>query len=69
MKLLKWLTQYNKFLVSVTMAGIYFLNAFYGVELPIGETEAAIFWMFITSILTFAVPNTKPEVSEEEKDK
>jgi hypothetical protein len=61
MKFVKWLTQYNKFLVALTMAMIYFLQDHYQVTLPIDEDTAASFWMFVSAILTFAVPNTKPE--------
>lgn len=56
-----WLSQYNKALVPLTMAIVYWVNAKYGVELPIDETSVMILWGTIGSLVTFAVPNTKPE--------
>ena len=61
MKFIKWLTQYNKFLVALTMAAVFFINQNYGVDLGISETEAASFWMFISAILTFLIPNKSLE--------
>lgn len=59
MKLLSWLAQYNKALVPLTMGVIYFLNAHYGVEIPLGEAEVVLIWTAITSFLTFLIPNKK----------
>ena len=66
MYFLRWLTQYNKFLVALTMALVYFFQDHYGVVLPVDETTAAGFWMFVSAVLTYAVPNTK--LKEEDKD-
>lgn len=61
MKFISWLAQYNKFLVALTMTVIYFVNDNYGVEIPIDEGSVAGFWMFLSSILTYLVPNIKKE--------
>jgi len=58
---LLWLSQYNKAFVAVTMAIVYWINAQYGVELPVDESSVMIIWGVITSLITFYVPNTKPE--------
>jgi hypothetical protein len=65
MKLIRWLAQYNKFLVALTMAVIYFMQDYFGVVLPVDETTVAAFWMFISAILTFAIPNIPVEEKEE----
>ena len=65
MQFIKWLTQYNKFLVALTMAMIFFLQDRSGVQLPIDQDTVASFWMFISAILTFLVPNAKPEEKDE----
>lgn len=49
------------------MAVIYFVQDFYGVVLPVDETTVAAFWMFISAILTFAVPNIPAEKPSEEE--
>ena len=59
MTILKWLGQYNKFLIAFTMALLYWLQGYTGVELPVGETEVAMFWMFISSVLVWLIPNVK----------
>lgn len=61
MKIIQWLGQYNKFLVALTMAILYWFQGYYGVELPIGEMEVSMFWMFITSVLVYLIPNTKKD--------
>jgi hypothetical protein len=61
MRFVKWLTQYNKFLVAMTMALVYFLQDYYQVELPVDQTTVESFWMFISAILVFLVPNGKAE--------
>lgn len=60
-KLVKWLSQYNKAFVPAIMTVIYFLNSYYGIELPIGETEVIILLGTITSFLTWLIPNGKAE--------
>lgn len=57
MRFVKWLAQYNKFLVAMTMAVIYFLQNTYQVELPVDEEMVTSFWMFVSAILVFLVPN------------
>lgn len=59
MTILKWLGQYNKFLIAFTMALLYWLQGYFGVELPVGETEVTMFWMFVTSILVYIIPNMR----------
>jgi hypothetical protein len=61
MRFVKWLTQYNKFLVAMTMALVYFLQDHYQFELPVDQTTVESFWMFISAILVFLVPNGKAE--------
>lgn len=61
MKVLRWLGQYNKFLIALTMAFLYWFQGYYGVELPFGEAEVSMFWMFITSVLVYLIPNVKDE--------
>jgi len=61
MRFLRWIGQYNKALVAFTMAIIYFFNARYGIELPIDEESVTIFWLTISGILTYLVPNVKKE--------
>lgn len=61
MTLLRWLGSYNKFLVALTMAVLYWLQGYYGVELPISEAEVSMFWMTITSILVYVIPNIKKD--------
>lgn len=57
MTILRWLGQYNKFLVALTMAILYWFQGYTGMELPIGEAEVAMFWMIISSVLVYFVPN------------
>lgn len=59
MRLLKWLGQYNKFLVALTMTVLYWFQGYTGMELPVGEIEVSMFWMFITSVLVYFIPNIK----------
>lgn len=61
MKFLRWLTQYNKALVALTMAVVYFLNSKYGIVIPLDETTANTLWLTISAFITFLVPNTKGE--------
>jgi hypothetical protein len=66
-KFVKWLTQYNKFLVALTMALVYFLQDHYGVVLPVDEGTVTAFWMFISAVLVYAVPNTQPDNPDKEE--
>jgi len=59
MKFLNWIAQYNKALVPVTMAVVYYLNTKYGIDIPIKESDAVVIWMTISGIITWAVPNKK----------
>ena len=59
MKFLNWIAQYNKALVPVTMAVVYYLNTKYGIDIPIKESDAAIIWMTISGFITWVVPNKK----------
>lgn len=59
MRIARLLGKYNKFLIALTMAILYFLQDYTGVELPIGEAEVAMFWMVITSLFVYLVPNMK----------
>lgn len=59
MKFLNWIAQYNKALVPVTMAVVYYLNTKYGIDIPIKESDAVIIWMTISGFITWAVPNKK----------
>lgn len=61
MTIIRWLGQYNKFLVALTMTVLYWFQGYYGVELPVGESEVYMFWMFITSVLVYLVPNIKKD--------
>lgn len=56
-----WLSQFNKAFVSLTMFVIYYINTKYGIELPIDETTVILVWGTLASLVTFYVPNTKPE--------
>lgn len=51
------LTKYDKFLVALVMAGVQFVRAHYGVDLGIGETEAATLVNLIAAALVYAIPN------------
>lgn len=61
MKIISWLAQYNKALVPLIMAGVYFLNATYGWELPVDEASVVTTLGLLTTILVWAVPNKKVE--------
>ena len=61
MKFLKELGKYNKAFVAATMAILYFVQAYSGMELPVDEAEVSMFWMVITSFLVYLIPNTKKE--------
>ncbi|PSH64648.1 hypothetical protein CU103_12245 [Phyllobacterium sophorae] len=56
------MTKYNKAFVPLVMGVIYLINAKYGVQLPIGETEAAVVVTLVTSFLTWLIPNKKVPV-------
>lgn len=60
MKIINWLSQYNKAFVPLFMAIIYFVNAHYGVEVPLDEVTVTLVWGAVTSFLTWLIPNTKP---------
>ncbi len=64
MKFINWLAQYNKALVPLVMSLIYFLNTYYGIEIPLDETSVMILFGVITSLLTWLVPNKKTEKEE-----
>jgi len=55
------MTKYNKALVAVVMALVYFINQKYGVELPFNEAEANLLVGLLTSILVWAIPNKAPK--------
>ena len=57
MKFLANLGRYNKALVPLTMAVVYFLNSRYGVEIPLDEATANTIWMTVGAFLTFLIPN------------
>lgn len=57
MKFVRWITQYNKFLISATMGVIYFTNSKYGVEIPLDEATVAAIWSAVTSLAVFITPN------------
>lgn len=59
MTILRWLGSYNKFLVALTMTGLYWLQGYYGVEIPVTEQEVSMFWMTVTSVLVYVIPNVK----------
>jgi len=59
--MIRWLAQYNKAFVPLVMAGIYFLNAHYGIEIPLDETQVMIIFSVITSFITWLVPNKSME--------
>jgi len=48
---------YNKALVAVAMAFLYYLNQNYGVELPVSEDQANLLVGMITALLVYMVPN------------
>lgn len=58
---MSWLMKYNKAFVPLVMTIIYFLNAYYGIEIPLDETSLMIIFGVITSFLTWLVPNKKEE--------
>lgn len=57
MKIINFLAQYNKALVPLVMAGVYFLNATYGFEIPLKESDVMVVFGVVTSVLTWLVPN------------
>ena len=57
MKILRWLARYNKALVPLTMAIVYYLNSRYGWTIPLDETSANTIWMTIGAFITYLVPN------------
>jgi hypothetical protein len=59
--MIRWLAQYNKAFVPLIMAFIYFLNAHYGIEIPLDETQVMIIFGVITSFITWLVPNKSME--------
>lgn len=60
-KTLLFLSRYNKALVPLTMALVYFLNTKYGVKIPLDEQTANTIWMTVGAFITFLVPNGKGE--------
>ena len=48
---------YNKAVVAVAMAVIFYLNKNYGIELPVTEDQAQILVGLLTAFLVWAVPN------------
>jgi hypothetical protein len=61
MQILLWLLQYNKAFAAFTMTIVYFLNAKYGIEIPLDETSAGIIWSVVAGFITWLVPNIVPE--------
>lgn len=57
MKVINWVTQYNKALVPLVMTLVYFLNTRYGIEIPLKESDVVIAIGIITGFITWAVPN------------
>lgn len=59
--MISWLAQYNKALVPLAMALIYFLNTTYGIEIPLSESEVMTVLTILTTFFVWLVPNKKAE--------
>lgn len=59
--MVRWLAQYNKAFVPLIMALIYFLNAQFGIEIPLDESTVVILIGVITSFITWLIPNKELE--------
>lgn len=57
MKFVSWIMKYNKAMVPLLMAGTYFLNAKYGVVIPLDEGDVVSILGIITGFLVWLVPN------------
>ena len=63
-----YLARYNKFIVALTMTVLYFISDYYGVEMPVDESTVAGFWMFISAILTYLIPNIYKDDQEKTEE-
>lgn len=51
--------KYSKALVPLTLTIVALANAYFGTEIPIGETEAIMITGLITTFVVWLVPNKK----------
>lgn len=51
------ISRYNKAIVPLVMGLLYFLNTYFGIQLPVDEQTANTIFIFVTSFFTYLVPN------------
>jgi hypothetical protein len=51
------LSQYNKFLIALTMAGLSFAKSYFNIDIGVDEVTAGNLIAALTAILVYMVPN------------